>query len=187
MQAVPTWFQADQIYNHGSQWFIGSQSSLHIGPYADEKVAQSKSDEFSRRLKKMLCDGDRLRYVRKLLNEEWTAIGDDLVMEVEEIDMQPVQDPVRQGEAQKHWYRSERFFQVDGIWFFTTRENIDVGPYDSESEARRHERKLKSKLIRCRDVEEARKTIMEYKHRPEEIDPGQVKIQGLKQFSWKGF
>jgi len=43
---------------------------------------------------------------------------------------------VREGESQaKVWYRSERFFCVDGKWFFSTREGVDVGPYSSRYSA----------------------------------------------------
>lgn len=39
---------------------------------------------------------------------------------------------VRKGETQeKVWYRSERYFTVDGSWYFSTREGVDVGPYSS--------------------------------------------------------
>ncbi len=38
---------------------------------------------------------------------------------------------VRAGEADKSWYRSDRFFKVNGEWYFSTREKIDVGPFDS--------------------------------------------------------
>jgi hypothetical protein len=42
---------------------------------------------------------------------------------------------VRKGEAEKHWFRSDRFFKVGNDWFFTTRENRDVGPYTTQPEA----------------------------------------------------
>ncbi len=41
----------------------------------------------------------------------------------------------RSGEAEKHWYRSDRFFTANGAWYFTTRENVDVGPFGSEEGA----------------------------------------------------
>ena len=178
--AMPAWFQCDQIYSQGSQWFIGSQESLHIGPYGDESVALSKSEEFCRKLKRMVNDGDRLRYVRKLLNDEWDAIGPEAHLEVEEISMGEVEEPVRAGEAQKQWYRSNRFFQVDGVWFFSTREGLDVGPFDSEKDARKHESALKSLLIKCADTESAKRTILEYKHRPQKLE---IEVEGYRQFS----
>ena len=178
--AIPTWFQCDQIYSQGSQWFIGSQQSLHIGPYGDETVAQSKSEEFCRKLKRLVNEGDRLRYVRRLLNDEWDAIGPEAHLEVEEISLGGVEEPVRYGEEQKHWYRSNRFFQVDGIWFFSTREGLDVGPFDTERDARVHEDKLKSLLIKCTDSASAQRTILEYKHRPTNF---KVEIEGYRELS----
>ncbi|MDH5433078.1 MAG: DUF6316 family protein [Gammaproteobacteria bacterium] len=39
-------------------------------------------------------------------------------------------------QVEESFERSERFFQVDGYWFFKTRENIDYGPYESVVECR---------------------------------------------------
>lgn len=41
----------------------------------------------------------------------------------------------REGESEKTWFRSDRFFCEEGKWFFTTRENTVEGPYDSRAEA----------------------------------------------------
>ncbi|MFT6388587.1 MAG: hypothetical protein ACJAUP_001970 [Cellvibrionaceae bacterium] len=42
---------------------------------------------------------------------------------------------VRGDEQDKFWFRSDRFFNADNQWYFTTRENRDVGPYFSREEA----------------------------------------------------
>ncbi len=31
--------------------------------------------------------------------------------------------------------RQKRFFERDGYWYYATREGIDIGPFDSQSEA----------------------------------------------------
>ena len=36
---------------------------------------------------------------------------------------------------QDYPFRSERVFNVNGGWFFQTRERCDMGPYESRSEA----------------------------------------------------
>ena len=41
----------------------------------------------------------------------------------------------RENEPQRFWFRSERVFRVDGLWYFHTREGIDVGPYETRFEA----------------------------------------------------
>lgn len=41
----------------------------------------------------------------------------------------------RQGEYEKAWFRSNRFYNVKGAWYFTTREGVDYGPFDSQREA----------------------------------------------------
>ncbi len=35
----------------------------------------------------------------------------------------------------KAWYRSERFIEHDGKWFFVTREGTTQGPFDSKQDA----------------------------------------------------
>ena len=42
---------------------------------------------------------------------------------------------VRSGEEQKLWFRGDRFFKVESDWYFTTREQRDVGPYASRKDA----------------------------------------------------
>jgi len=43
---------------------------------------------------------------------------------------------MRSGEIEvKVRFRSERFFCVDGDWFFSTREGCDIGPYSSRLSA----------------------------------------------------
>jgi hypothetical protein len=37
--------------------------------------------------------------------------------------------------SERAWYRSDRFFSINGLWFFTTREKIDMGPFMSRKEA----------------------------------------------------
>ena len=44
--------------------------------------------------------------------------------------------PNRVNEAKTAPFRSDRFFCVDGEWFFAVRRGPDMGPYDSMDEAR---------------------------------------------------
>ncbi|WP_096085296.1 DUF6316 family protein [Agaribacterium haliotis] len=44
---------------------------------------------------------------------------------------------LRAGEAEKTWFRSERFFNVDRDVYFSTREGRDVGPFPSRAAAAR--------------------------------------------------
>lgn len=41
----------------------------------------------------------------------------------------------RVGEPEKVNFRSDRVYQVNGKWFFSTREMTEEGPYDSKKEA----------------------------------------------------
>ncbi|WP_375171731.1 DUF6316 family protein [Marinobacter sp.] len=42
---------------------------------------------------------------------------------------------VRKGEAERHWFRGDRFELVNGQWYFQTREGSLEGPFDSVREA----------------------------------------------------
>lgn len=41
----------------------------------------------------------------------------------------------RDDEQRQTWFRSNRVFNCEGVWYFHTREGIDVGPYESQLEA----------------------------------------------------
>lgn len=41
----------------------------------------------------------------------------------------------RQGEDSRTHFRTDRFYRVNEVWFFSTREGIEMGPYASRSEA----------------------------------------------------
>ena len=43
---------------------------------------------------------------------------------------------VRKNETEKVWFRSDRFVQADRRWFYTTREGVQVGPFNSKIEAK---------------------------------------------------
>ena len=45
--------------------------------------------------------------------------------------------PNRNGENGKVPSRHERFFQSDEYWYYTTREGVDIGPFDSFTDAER--------------------------------------------------
>lgn len=42
---------------------------------------------------------------------------------------------IRNGEEEKTWFRTERFFCVDNKWYFSTREGTSIGPYASKEDA----------------------------------------------------
>ncbi len=41
----------------------------------------------------------------------------------------------RTGEQQNPPSRRERFFQQDSYWYYTTREGVDIGPFDHKEDA----------------------------------------------------
>lgn len=41
----------------------------------------------------------------------------------------------RAGEAVRPWFRSERYYHTGDGWWFLTRENQELGPFQSQNEA----------------------------------------------------
>lgn len=69
----------------------------------------------------------------------------------------------RGNEQARVWFRSERVFFAGGNqWYFQTREGIDVGPYETQSEAELEAGLLKELLQRCNDYACARSAIREF-------------------------
>lgn len=166
---LPTWFETDKIFMLGAGWYFGSRDGLHVGPYASYKVARAKGEQVGKRLRRLSSSREQLRFVRKILHKEWEEVGAAAVFSPQaEVAEQhdEFSEAVRAGEPPRNWYRSGRFYNVDGVWFFSTREGIDVGPFPSERDARRGERRLVGLLKRTGTPEEAYRTIYEYKHRP---------------------
>ena len=42
---------------------------------------------------------------------------------------------VRSGDDNKFYFRSERFYQINNGWWVSTRENSELGPFNSEEDA----------------------------------------------------
>ncbi len=58
---------------------------------------------------------------------------------------------VRAGEAPRVWFRTNRVYAVGGVWFFSTREGIDIGPYATRDQAEQDLACLIDILRRSRD------------------------------------
>jgi Domain of unknown function (DUF6316) len=41
----------------------------------------------------------------------------------------------RKNETDKVWFRGNRCFSADGGWFISTREGVDIGPFESRQTA----------------------------------------------------
>jgi len=69
----------------------------------------------------------------------------------------------RDTEESRVWFRSERvFFTGQAQWYFQTREGVDVGPYDSQSEAEIEAGLLKELLSGCVTAQDVKATIREF-------------------------
>lgn len=41
----------------------------------------------------------------------------------------------REGEASFFCFRAERYFRISGLWYFSTREYLQVGPFNCRDDA----------------------------------------------------
>jgi hypothetical protein len=72
-----------------------------------------------------------------------------------------VMNAARNNEKAKTWFRSERVFLSDEVWFFHTREGVDVGPYESQFEAEIEAGMLKE-LLREQELNNCMAVIREF-------------------------
>jgi len=43
---------------------------------------------------------------------------------------------IRAGEAERPWFRSERYYHTGDGWWFTTREEDELGPFATQDDAK---------------------------------------------------
>jgi Domain of unknown function (DUF6316) len=67
----------------------------------------------------------------------------------------------RKNESPKTRFRSERVFRANSLWYFHTREGIDVGPFNSEFEAQVEASILKN-LLKDKPSAEAKAAIRDF-------------------------
>jgi len=68
----------------------------------------------------------------------------------------------RRNEKVRLWFRSERIFRSNGLWYFHTREGIDVGPFGTRFAAEVEASILKNILKEVPDEADARSRIREF-------------------------
>ena len=76
--------------------------------------------------------------------------------------------PSRSGEPDQMRFRGSHVFPAGGKWFFNTREQIDVGPFDTREEADINSIRLRLVLTKIDDPELAKTVIRRYKEIPTE-------------------
>ena len=158
---LPKWFEVERTFRCGKGWYIGTLAGINLGPYKYQETAKQRSKEISNELSKIASPAKRIVLIRQLLHDEWDASNPSLKPSGS---CSP--GDARKGERHRPWFRSSRFFKMDQAWFFSTREGIDVGPYDSMKHARRDERRLVKLLAEATNSAKATMLIHEFKHRP---------------------
>ena len=170
-QPIPSWFAADQVYRTGNGWYVGSPQGFRVGPYPREAAARERSAEITTELARCANTGDMVRAVRKFLYTQSRVDGRQLHSGPSVSNGSPAMGvtgsvdlpPNRVGEATKVWFRTSRFFSVGEVWFFHTREDIDIGPYESKQTAETDSRRLLDILKATRTAAEARLAIYQFK------------------------
>ncbi|HTO59037.1 MAG TPA: DUF6316 family protein [Pseudomonadales bacterium] len=76
--------------------------------------------------------------------------------------------PSRAGEPDKMRFRGSHVFPAHGKWYFNTREGIDVGPFETRSDAEINSTRLRLVLAKIDDPELARTVITRYTEIPTE-------------------
>ncbi len=184
-ERLPVWFRADNVFDDQGLWYFGSADGLHLGPYPDRSIAETRSRQAVNRLRDAVSSSEQLKIADALMIEEQHFIQDasgdaDLLLaDVVEIDLPDA--PVRSGELVRNWTRSERFFQLDGAWYFSTREGTDIGPYVSLSSAKQNAEALIAGLIVAKDQEEALQVIESHRTNSA-VDANNIRFAGVRQF-----
>lgn len=139
---APSWFKIDSVFRGMDGWYVGSAIGFRIGPYATEAAAAAVSDKVQAVVARSRNRGEMLRGLRHFLNQQ--AVGEGAPGAGRAGTVVPI--GVRRGEHGRFWARTDRCFNVDGAWFFSTREGVNVGPYGSRRDAERDVKSLISQL-----------------------------------------
>lgn len=68
----------------------------------------------------------------------------------------------RRFERPRAWFRADRVFAMNGQWFFSTREGIELGPYLSHSEAEAQASILSHRLERMCPGKQSRAVVCQF-------------------------
>ena len=86
----------------------------------------------------------------------------------------------RRGEDAKTYFRTVRFVCINGEWFFTTRENIDIGPFSSKEEAEAESHLFIRHMSEGGAMADAKKAMYQEWAKPGDDDPDNVSSWNLK-------
>lgn len=147
-EQLPPWFAADQVFDAEDGWYVGVTNGFRIGPFAKQRQAQQHSRDLTARLRRCRDTTEMVRVVRQFVLDQTAAHGRQIrphlpspadpgpaatvssapAAAADKLDDGPA---VRSGEAPRVWFRTNRVYAVGGVWYFSTREGIDIGPYPS--------------------------------------------------------
>ena len=160
--SAPSWFKLDSVFRGSDGWYVGSANGFRVGPYGNEAAAAAASDKAKDVVARARNRGEMLRGLRHFLNRQ--AVGESPAGADRAATVVPI--GVRRGERGRFWARTDRCFNVDGAWFFSTREGINVGPYGSRREAERDVKSLIAQLAGIASEEGRMLAIHQFMLRP---------------------
>jgi Domain of unknown function (DUF6316) len=75
-------------------------------------------------------------------------------------------DRKSEGTGEDDHVRSDRCITINGLWYVATREGVDVGPFESKSDAEAAAREIAVKLADVTDSEAALTFVRQFARRP---------------------
>lgn len=167
-ETLPEWFDADQVFNTEDGWFVGVADGFRLGPFTQQTQAEQHSRELTERIRRCGDATTMIREVRRFVVDQLGSHGRQIRggPGAQAQDLQPGSSPaprVRAGEAPRVWFRTNRVYAVGGMWFFSTREGIDIGPYASRDQAEADLACLIDILRRTRDPDRNLSAIRRFK------------------------
>ena len=156
----PTWFKVNNTFKYLNGWYIGTSTGVNLGPYEDQNATALRSKEISNQLANT-APSERIALIRRLLLDEWENSNPS-----SRAHASSSKTTVRRGERSKSWFRADRFYSEDDAWFFSTREGVDVGPYETHEIAQREAQRLIKMVAATPNPVAAALLIHEFNRRP---------------------
>ena len=115
-------YRTNRFVQDGGSWYYRTRENKSVGPYNDRTKAEKSARAFAELAKSLNSNN---------LDELISSHLDGLVAQ----HAQHSDQSLRAGEWEVPEYRSARFYQRNGQWYFHTREGQPVGPYKNYQEA----------------------------------------------------
>jgi hypothetical protein len=133
----PDWFAVDHVFSAADGWYVGAEDGFHVGPFRSRFQAEVQSRSLCSRLARCRTLTEQVRTVRRFVFQQTRQERRLVKNSVPRPDIPQTAGgaDVRAGEKPRLHFRTNRLFAVGDVWYFATREGVDVGPYRSREDA----------------------------------------------------